>query len=134
MVLRRIKSAGVTFGLFGLVLTIFGCGSELKINPETYRGPSLSHETAESAYLLVAQTPTPGWEIELDATRPGPDATDVFVTLRQPNPVAAYPDGAVTQRVLTRVATDRPLGIVARVMPYGSEEERPYKRVAPRDN
>ena len=81
------------------------------------------------AYLLVAQVPTPGWEIELDATRLGADRTDIFVTLRRPNPVAAYPSNAVTQRVLTRVSTDHPLGILARVMPFGSEEDRPYQRV-----
>jgi len=129
MAKRRIYRDGATIGLCIAVFAAVGCGSELKVNPEAYRGPGLSYETADAAYMLVAQTPTPGWEVELDAMRPGPDSTDVYVTLRQPNPVAGYRIDPMTQRVLTRVATDRPLGIIARVMPYGSDEDRPYRRV-----
>lgn len=116
-------------GLLALLFGAVGCGSELKTNPEAYRGPSLRSEVADSAYLLVAQVPTPGWDVEIDATRPGADRTDIFVTLRRPNPVAAYPSKAVMLRVLTRVSTDRPLGILARVMAFGSDEDQPYRRV-----
>ena len=121
-------------GLLALSIGAAGCGSELKTNPEAYRGPELRSEIADSAYLLVAQAPTPGWDVEIDATRRGADRTDVFVTLRRPNPVAAYSSKAVMQRVLTRVSTDRPLGILARVMPFGSDEDQPYHRVRTDEN
>lgn len=49
--------------------------------------------------------------------------------MRRPNPVAAYALEPVEQRVLTRVTTDQPIRLLARVMDYASTEDRAYRRV-----
>lgn len=115
----------------GMVLGTAGCGSDLSIAPEPYRGPTLEQGTLDTAYLVIADTPGSGWAVEIDATRRSVDGTDVFMTLRRPNPVAVYPNEPVEQRVLTRARTGRPLQIFARVLDYGSTEDRPYRRVRP---
>ncbi len=106
-----------------------GCSSDLQVAPEAYRGPALSQETLNKSYLVVAETPGAGWAIEIDATRKSADGTDVYLTLRRPNPVGAYAADPVEQRVLTRVSTERPLRLFARVANYGSDDEQVYKRV-----
>jgi hypothetical protein len=111
------------------VALLAGCGSDLKVTPEAYRGPALSPGTLDTSYLVIAQTPGAGWGVEIDATRKTADGTDVYLTMRRPNPVAAYALEPVEQRVLTRVTTDQPIRLLARVMDYASTEDRAYRRV-----
>lgn len=111
-----------------MLLCAAGCGSDLKVNPEAFRGPMLSHTTAGDAYMLVAEMPSPGWAVEIDATRPTAERSDIYVTLRRPNPAAVYTQQIVTQRVLTRVGTERPLGILARVVGFADDSEAAYRR------
>ena len=111
------------------VAGLVGCGSDGMIAPERYSGPALVAQPLDRQHLLVATTPGSGWEVEIDQTRKTADNTEVYVTLRRPNPAAAYAAGPVEQRVLTRVPADQPLGILARVLDYGTTEGRAYRRV-----
>jgi hypothetical protein len=104
-----------------------GCSRDLKINPEGYRGPRLSRAADGGKHLVVAELPSPGWAVELDATRQRADGTDVFVTLRRPNPAGVYTQQVVTQRMITRVDASEPLGILARVVEYAEESDKAYR-------
>jgi hypothetical protein len=125
---RVRRGAGMAFALaFAVVLA--GCSSGLKVAPEAYRGPVLTGGAASGVHLIVAELPSPGWSVEIDATRESADRTDVYLTLRRPNPAAVYPQQAVSQRAVTRVDEAEPLGIVARVVDYGSTDDTAYRRV-----
>ena len=113
----------------GAALMLAGCTSGLNVAPEAYRGPSIASATTSGVHLILAELPSPGWGLEIDATRESADRTDVFLTLRRPNPAAVYPQQVVTQRAVTRVDEDEPLGIVARVIDYGGESDTAYRRV-----
>ena len=121
----RLAALGAVIAVVGTS----GCGSDLRVNPEAYRGPSLEKESLDSVHVLIAEVPGAGWQVDIDETRRTADNTEVYVTLRRPNPAAAYPADPVSQRVVTRVPIDRPIGILARVMSYADHENRPYRRV-----
>ena len=108
---------------------ISGCSSGIKVAPEAYRGPPIGSDTENGFHMVVAELPSPGWALEIDATRESADLTDVFVTLRRPNPAAVYPQQIVTQRAVTRVDEQERLGIVARVVDYSETEDPAYRRV-----
>ena len=111
-------------------VVVAGCGgSDLKVAPEAYRGPGIGHQPLDATHLILAETPGAGWGVEIDATRKTADGTEIYVTLRRPNPVAAYALEPVKQRVLTRVSAEQPIRILARVLDYASAEERAYRRV-----
>lgn len=112
-----------------VVLTLAACSAELKVNPEIYRGPLITHEADGGRHVVVAELPSPGWQVEIDATRQSADGTDVYLTLRRPNPTGVYAQQVVTQRVRTRIDDSERLGVLARVAEYAESGEKIYRRV-----
>lgn len=120
----------VCVGLMLVLSVMGGCSSDLKVAPGAYRGPAVSVDSSGEWHVVVAELPSPGWEVTLDSRRAVPDATRVFVTLRRPNPIAVYSTQMVTQRLITPVRTEDAIEVFARVMPFGSEDEGAYARAA----
>ena len=129
--MASLSSRRVTGILTATVLLtglLTGCSKELKINPEAYRGPALTSEAETGKHLVVATLPSPGWQVEIDATRETADGTDVYITLRRPNPAGVYTQQLVTQRVLTTVDAGEAITVLARIADYSEESEAAYRR------
>jgi len=123
----RVCGALLLSGLFALVLS--GCGNGLKVGQGAYRGPSLGVDSSGEWHEVVATPPTPGWDLTLDGKRETADATQVFVTLRRPNPAAVYPQVVVEQRVLTPIRAGEPVELFARQIRFRGEDGAVYQRV-----
>lgn len=106
-----------------------GCSRGLTVAPGAYPGPLIGVDSSGEWHEIVAQTPTPGWILTLDARRDTLDAQRVFVTLRRPNPVAVYPSKTVTMRLLTPVRTTGGIEVFARVVPFTGGDDTPYRIV-----
>jgi hypothetical protein len=111
-------------------LGLAGCSKDLRTDAGIYPGPQIGVDSSGEWHTIVAELPSPGWEVSLDHHRGSPDAERLYVTLRQPNPLAIYPMQTVSQRLLTPVRAEEPVELFARSMPYAADENRPYQRVA----
>ena len=106
-----------------------GCSHGLTVGQGAYRGPLIGVNSSGEWHELIARTPTPGWTFTLDAKRDILDAERVFVTLRRPNPIAAYPSTTVTMHLLTPVRTFVGIEVYARVVPFTGGDDTPYRPV-----
>lgn len=99
----------------GAVLT--GCGGrELTVSPVRYDGPAIKVDAGDETYTFVMQAPTPGWTMEHVGTRQLFQRREVFVLIREPNPVFFYPQRVVDQHLGTDVRTDLPIDLHAAVV------------------
>ncbi|MAY73212.1 MAG: hypothetical protein CMJ31_00530 [Phycisphaerae bacterium] len=103
----------------GLALSLAGCDSPIETTAATpYGGPPLDLTSSGPWHVIEAQAPSPGWKIDFEHSRPGPDAQEVFITVRRPDPQFVYPQVIVDQLVSTDVRTSEPIEIYARVVPH----------------
>ena len=109
-------------------LTFAGCGGGIKIADGPFAGPPIEAEEQ----VVVIEAPSPGWAVELDQTRPGPDGDEVFLTLRRPDPQFLYPQMIVTQRVATGARPGQAIVVFARTLEaHENARSQQYSRVAP---
>ncbi len=116
---------------FGVLVAclLSGCARGLSVGPGAYRGPLIGVDSSGDWHEVIAQTPTPGWTLTLDARRDMLGGERVFVTLRRPNPVAVYPSKTVAMHLLTPVRTTEGIEVYARVVPFTGGDDAPYRLV-----
>lgn len=132
MVNHRIGIAVRSIGLLGVMMVLAGlsgCSRDLRIDAGTFEGPRVGVESAGDWHVVVGEMPTPGWEFILDRTKPAPDASRVFLSMRRPNPMAVYPMVIVEQRVVTPVRASEPIEAFARVVEFADKKPAGYRRV-----
>lgn len=112
--------------------TLIGCSSAppaFDVVADTYEGPPLRLQPTDVGTVLAMQSPTPGWQITLDAVRENFGKQDVFVTVRRPSALFNYPEQPVQQQLATGVSTSTPIASFVRVLPFDSprKDETPYR-------
>lgn len=112
---------------------LIGCHSAPPA-PETasgeYAGPPLALEADQGMHVVVASSPTPGWTVSVDRVDERFGYQIIFVSLRRPNPVAAYAQVVVEQRVVTELPAAVTVQVFARVLAYDApmDSSAPYRR------
>lgn len=104
-------------------------GRDWPIVITAYDGPVIDAIADDGVYTVRVQSPTPGWEVEIEGTERLADERRVFVSLTRPNPQFVYPAVIVEQLVRTRVPTTEPIGLYARVLEFRGEDEPAFERV-----
>lgn len=118
---RRLSAALTGLGLIGAQLSIIGCSSDStapEVSPESYRGPSISLDSAGEFHTILVQSPSPGYVVLVERVEENRGFDEAFVTIRMPNPRFSFPQTAVEQRALTSVHSSRPLRVNARLMGF----------------
>jgi hypothetical protein len=111
-----------------------GCGSP-KALPNVlnspYSGPAVSLDSTRGSYVVVVQSPTPGWEPTLDRVADQYKHKAVFITLRRPNPAFFYPQVIVQQQVGTSVAPSEHVKVYVRILNFDERgNDQPYTLAA----
>lgn len=111
-----------------------GCGSQ-KALPNVlnspYSGPGVTLESTRGSYVVVVQSPTPGWEPTLDRVADQYRHKAVFITLRKPNPAFFYPQVIVQQQVGTSVPSTETVKVYIRVLNFDERAtDQPYALAA----
>jgi len=115
-----------------LCLSLAACwGGGSAISPNAYAGPRMQIRPLEGRHLLVVDAPNPGWLVTVDRTERRLDDTQIFVSLRRPDPGMVYAQVMVEQKVLTTVPETRDIVVYARTLDFGRKNQNPpYHRVA----
>lgn len=81
-------------------------------------------------HAVRISTPSPGWRVDFDHSRPTLDGRVVFLTLTKPDPRFVYPQQVVEQLVTTDVPRSEPITVYGRtVAADGKNVTRTYTRV-----
>lgn len=122
--------------LVGAVLPVAvstGCAARPTVvdaSARPYDGPPIRLEHSTRGHRAVIEAPTAGWSLELDSVADAPGRTDVFVTIRRPDPGFAYSQAVVTQRLATGVRPAENVRLLARVLAHdASGRGVPYVQV-----
>lgn len=117
--MHRLRSVPIALALAALCLNQIGC-SHSKALPDvvkdTYLGPPVALDGSGPTYVVVAESPTPGWVATLDRVADQYKHKAVFVSLRQPNPAYYYAQVQVEQRIGTSVLSPDAVKVYVRVL------------------
>lgn len=110
---------------------LIGCSSAppaFDVVADRCDGPALRLAPTDAGTVLTMQSPTPGWQITLDAVRENFGKQDVFVTVRRPSALFNYPEQPVQQQLATGVPTTTPVATFVRVLAFDAprKDETPY--------
>ncbi len=120
-----VSVLAAAFSLALVATLLGGCASPVRPPERTsdaYQGPAISIDSSGSEHVIVVQAPTAGWDIRLDRLLDGPGYTEVFVTLRMPNPLFVNAQVMVTHRLASNVATTVNCRVLARVKAHDDED------------
>lgn len=104
-----------------LICTLSGCMKHFKDPEIAHRlenAPPIMLDDSESVHILVMRAPNPGWSIRVDRDERIRDGERVYVTIRRPDPTMLYPQVIVDKNLRTRVRTESPIEIHARVLAF----------------
>jgi hypothetical protein len=97
-------------------LALAACGPDRfvpsKDNQAWVRPPIWIESTPD--WTIVVEPPTGGWQVSLDQIMEQLGHTEVFVTIRPPNPAYLVTPAPVQQRVVTSIHQDTVLWVYAR--------------------
>ena len=130
---HRYLSAALLFAASCVVIGCAGTPPAPEIDRGSWSGPPMNLDASGRSYVVVMQSPTPGWVPTLDRVEDAFRHRAVFISLRKPNAAFAYPSTAVDQRVLTGVSTSQPVRVYSRVLPHNANPNKaddPYHPAA----
>lgn len=98
---------------------LVGCSRQsLTVSPTPHAAPPIEIDNSDLTYTFVMEAPTAGWTMEHVGTRELFKRREVFVLIREPNPVFFYPQAVVRQHLGTDVRTDLPIDLHAAVVAH----------------
>lgn len=109
-----------------LLLSLAACGDRLLIprpDDQPYQGPPLSVDSSGAQHVVVAQSPTPGWEFSLERVVEKLGGREVYVTLRRPDPRFVMIQQVVEQRLAVPVESQTPIEVYALVLEHDDRGE-----------
>lgn len=125
-----IGCAGVGIGTLAPAFFAAGCGgSGPRIIRESFQGPNLTIESAGSTHKVILAAPSSGWNLTLNAVRPGFERADVFITITRPDPAYMHAQSIVMQHLDTGVANSTEIHLFARELEYGQPAGGGYREV-----
>jgi hypothetical protein len=134
-VLRRLSIA-LCLGAAAVPLLEIGCSDPKalpKVTTGTYAGPAMVLDSSGETYVIIVNSPAPGWVPTLDRVADQYKFKAIFITLRKPNPSFYYPEGDVQQRVGSAVLSSEAVEVYARILAFDQPaEDEPYTLTIPR--
>ncbi|MFN0131234.1 MAG: hypothetical protein ACKVW3_01680 [Phycisphaerales bacterium] len=138
-------AAAVTIAA-ALVALAAGCSSSRpKIADSAYAGPRIELRTPARAssgavaverggrkHVVIVLAPSSGWAVGFDREDRAFDRTDIYITLRRPNPAELQTQAIVTQEIATPADATRPARVYARVLDFDAPaRSQPYELAVP---
>jgi hypothetical protein len=118
-----IRGAARTLALAALACTLTACGPSRFVPSKSdaaWNGPEIWLESTPQ-WTVVAKAPTGGWTVTLDQLMEQRGRTEVFVTLKRPNPTFLVTAAEVEQRVITPHKNNIPVWVYARIQNFKGE-------------
>lgn len=119
------RVAGGVLMLALAACSLVGCGPSRFVPSKSetaWTGPEVWIESTPQ-WTVVAKAPTGGWTVTLDQLMEQRGRTEVFVTLKRPNPTFLVTAAEVEQRVITPLKTNVPIWVYARIQNFRGEPE-----------
>ncbi|MCE7972974.1 MAG: hypothetical protein DYG92_01425 [Leptolyngbya sp. PLA1] len=79
--------------------------------------PGLGH------HVVVLTAPTPGFQPSLTRTMAAVHRTNVFITVREPNPTLMHAQRLTEHRVFTGVRTSQAISVYVRLVPFDAKPD-----------
>lgn len=120
-----IRAAAWIVTLAALASSLCGCGPSRFVPSKTdaaWIGPEVWIESTPQ-WTVAAKAPTGGWTFTLDQLMEQRGRTEVFVTLKRPNPTFLVTAAEVEQRVTTPLKNNIPIWVYARIQNFEGEPE-----------
>lgn len=120
---------------FGALSVLGGCyGAPPKpLKPESederFAGLPMSLDSSGIEHVVIVQTPTAGYQCSVDYIAESFEGRDVFVLIREPNPLYVYSTSIHPARVLTGVESKTFVRVLAQQVPHGAKVDREGYRV-----
>lgn|GEM_PF-5708713 len=123
---RRL--AGALWSLFACVLPFLTIGcTAVAPAPETGApappGLTTAVEPGLGHHVVVLSAPTPGFQPTLTRTMAAAHRTNVFITVRQPNPTLMHAQRLTEHRVFTGVRTSHAISVYLRLVPFDAKSD-----------
>jgi hypothetical protein len=114
------------FWIVGAALLLAACSRDgPKLGSQPYAGPPLSIESTPPRHTIILTAPSAGWSLSLDRATRGFDRTDVFITIRRPDPAYMHAQVVSTHRLDSSVDSSTPIRLLARIL---EAQERPLRQ------
>lgn len=116
----KTQTAAWAMGVL-ILCTLSGCMKHFKDPEIAHRldnAPPIRVDDSESVHILVMRAPNPGWSFKVDRDERTSDGERVYVTIRRPDPSMLYPQVIVEKNLRTRVRTQTPIEIHARLLAF----------------
>lgn len=124
---------------------LVGCSRRLKIADSAYAGPRIELRSPGSTagggprdqvgrvaggrkHVLAVLSPSSGWTVVFDREQRFFDRTDLYLTLRRPNPAELQTQAIVVQEIATTADASIPARVYARVLDFAqTASNQPYE-------
>lgn len=130
---RKTRKVAVTIGAGLVALACTGCGTGVFVpskSPNAWAGPPVWIESTPE-WTVVSEPPIGGWRVMLDQVMEQRGHTEVFITLRPPNPSFIVTPSPVQQRVATPIRQNVVLWVYARQQNWaGTPSSGPFSLAA----
>jgi hypothetical protein len=128
---RRLARAAIMLaGLSCILPAMIGCAGSAPA-PEIASGrltrPPVHLDSTGREHTVVVSSPTPGYEVTLTRVMKAYHRRDVYITIRRPTPLAAYPQMVVEQRIGTGIPSAEPIQVFARIVPFDAKAKKNIK-------
>ena len=119
------RATARALALAGLACGLTACGPSRFVPSKSetgWNGPEIWIESTPQ-WNIVAKAPTGGWSFTLDQLMEQRGRTEVFVTLKRPNPSYLVTAAQVEQRVTTPLKNNVPIWVSARIQNFKGQPE-----------
>lgn len=117
------RALGLALATLACALPACGPSRFVPSKSETgWNGPEIWIESTPQ-WNIVAKAPTGGWSFTLDQLMEQRGRTEVFVTLKRPNPSYLVTAAQVEQRVTTPLKNNVPIWVYARIQNFKGQPE-----------
>lgn len=130
-----VKIAGLAAASALLIGILGGCyGSPPKpIKPESdeerFAGLGIALDSSGPEHVVIVQPPTAGYQCTVDYVAESFEGRDIYILIREPNPLYVYSTSNHPARVWTGVNSRTFVRVLAQQLPHGTKVERQGYRV-----
>jgi hypothetical protein len=128
----RGRSPVTVAALFTLA-ALSGCVSRNipQVSEGTHVGPPLTLESSGPNHLVVMEAPSAGYSLTIDRVLERAGGSDIFATIRTPDPKYVHAQMIVTLQAAVPLASTTNARLCARVLAPGEEGDSDGYRVVP---
>lgn len=109
------------FALAAAASFLCGCSTSQRSGPAATTSPSMPGiglDSSGESHIIVFTAPTGGWSFSADRAEDVQGQSNVFVTMRRPNPRFVYPQMLVEHRIATQTPGSDRISVFARILEH----------------